>query len=80
MMRYPFESAEAVLLNKQIFETIYYAALEVSHSSFSLDLHFWIMYFNFPIGCLSIDFVMDGQYLLVYFFDIFYRRMQKFFG
>eukprot|EP00795_Rhopilema_esculentum_P000810 gene810-10547_t len=30
MMRYPFESAEAALLNKQIFETIYYAALEAS--------------------------------------------------
>ena len=30
MMRYPFESEEAVLLNKQIFETIYYGALEAS--------------------------------------------------
>ena len=32
MMRYPFESDEAVLLNKQIFETIYYVygALEAS--------------------------------------------------
>jgi len=30
MMRYPFESDEAVLLNKQIFETIYYGALEAS--------------------------------------------------
>jgi len=29
-MRYPFESEEAVLLNKQIFETIYYGALEAS--------------------------------------------------
>lgn len=29
-MRYPFESPEAQLLNKQIFETIYYAALESS--------------------------------------------------
>lgn len=29
-MRFPFESAEAQLLNKQIFETIYYAALESS--------------------------------------------------
>ena len=30
MMRYPFESKEAALLNKQIFETIYYGALESS--------------------------------------------------
>merc|ERR1719512_583696 len=30
MMRFPFESEEAVLLNKQIFETIYYGALEAS--------------------------------------------------
>ena len=29
-MRFPFESAEAQLLNIQIFETIYYAALESS--------------------------------------------------
>jgi len=30
MMRFPFESEEAQLLNKQIFETIYYGALEAS--------------------------------------------------
>jgi len=30
MMRFPFESEEAALLNKQIFETIYYGALESS--------------------------------------------------
>jgi ribonucleoside-diphosphate reductase subunit M1 len=30
LMRYPFESDEASLLNKQIFETIYYGALEAS--------------------------------------------------
>lgn len=29
-MRYPFESPEAQLLNRQIFETIYFAALEAS--------------------------------------------------
>ena len=29
-MRFPFESEEAQLLNKQIFETIYYGALEAS--------------------------------------------------
>ncbi len=29
-MRYPFESEEAQLLNKQIFETIYYGALTAS--------------------------------------------------
>lgn len=29
-LRYPFDSQEAKLLNKQIFETIYYAALEMS--------------------------------------------------
>merc|ERR1719365_199240 len=30
LMRFPFESDEAALLNKQIFETIYYGALEAS--------------------------------------------------
>merc|ERR1712112_557897 len=30
LMRFPFESEEAALLNKQIFETIYYGALEAS--------------------------------------------------
>ena len=30
LMRLPFESEEACLLNKQIFETIYYGALEAS--------------------------------------------------
>merc|ERR1719373_960575 len=30
LMRFPFESEEACLLNKQIFETIYYGALEAS--------------------------------------------------
>ncbi|XP_032797409.2 ribonucleoside-diphosphate reductase large subunit [Daphnia magna] len=30
LMRYPFDSEEAQLLNKQIFETIYYGALESS--------------------------------------------------
>ena len=30
LMRYPFESEEAMMLNKQIFETIYYGALEAS--------------------------------------------------
>lgn len=30
LMRYPFESEEAQVLNKQIFETIYYGALEAS--------------------------------------------------
>merc|ERR1712029_962807 len=30
LMRYPFESEEAKLLNKQIFETIYYGAMEAS--------------------------------------------------
>lgn len=30
LMRYPFESEEAQLLNTQIFETLYYGALEAS--------------------------------------------------
>jgi len=30
LMRFPFESEEAAMLNKQIFETIYYGALEAS--------------------------------------------------
>ena len=30
LMRYPFDSEKAELLNRQIFETIYYGALEAS--------------------------------------------------
>lgn len=30
LMRYPFESDEAILLNKRVFETVYYGALEAS--------------------------------------------------
>lgn len=30
LLRHPFESAEAIELNKKIFETIYYGALTVS--------------------------------------------------
>jgi len=30
LMRYPMESEEAILMNKQVFETIYYGALEAS--------------------------------------------------
>ena len=30
LMRYPFDSEKAELLNQQIFETIYYGALEAS--------------------------------------------------
>lgn len=30
LMRFPFDSPEAAKLNKQIFETIYFAALEAS--------------------------------------------------
>ncbi|KAI1280496.1 Ribonucleoside-diphosphate reductase large subunit [Halotydeus destructor] len=37
MMRYPFESEEARLLNIQIFETIYYGALEASCELAQLD-------------------------------------------
>ena len=29
LMRYPFESPEAQLLNKQIFETLYYAGIVI---------------------------------------------------
>ncbi|GAB6020343.1 Ribonucleoside-diphosphate reductase large subunit [Chamberlinius hualienensis] len=37
LMRYPFESDEAKLLNKQIFETIYYGALESSCDLAAVD-------------------------------------------
>ncbi|QDJ95018.1 ribonucleotide reductase large subunit [Hypsugopox virus] len=37
LMRYPFESEEAQSLNKQIFETIYYAALEASCELAKID-------------------------------------------
>ena len=30
LMRYPFDSEKAELLNRQIFETLYYGALEAS--------------------------------------------------
>lgn len=37
LMRYPYESDEAQLLNKQIFETIYYGALEASWELSKID-------------------------------------------
>jgi ribonucleoside-diphosphate reductase alpha chain len=37
LMRYPFESAEALELNNQIFETIYYAALTASMDAAKTD-------------------------------------------
>ena len=40
LMRFPFESPEARLLNKQIFETIYHAALESSVDLAKVDGHY----------------------------------------
>ncbi len=37
LLKYPFESKEAALLNQQIFETIYYAACEESNRLATLD-------------------------------------------
>eukprot|EP00494_Astrolonche_serrata_P002792 UN02798 len=39
MLRYPFESKEARLLNKKIFETIYYAAVDASCKLAETDEH-----------------------------------------
>ena len=40
LMRYPFESTEARKLNKEIFETIYYAAMETSMELSEKDGHY----------------------------------------
>jgi len=40
MMRFPFDSPEARKLNKEIFETIYYAALEESCELAAKDCHY----------------------------------------
>lgn len=40
IMHYPFDSAQARQLNKEIFETIYYAALKASHALAVRDGHY----------------------------------------
>ncbi|ASK51250.1 Ribonucleotide reductase large subunit [Eptesipox virus] len=56
LMRYPFESDKAQLLNKQIFETIYYAALEAS-CELAKKYGTYDTYINSPIsnGILQYD-------------------------
>lgn len=62
LLRYPYESDEARLLNKQIFETIYYGAIEASINMaqcFSL----YSSYINSPIsqGIFQFD-MWDAKY------------------
>uniref|UniRef100_A0A0K2UAC8 Ribonucleoside-diphosphate reductase n=1 Tax=Lepeophtheirus salmonis TaxID=72036 RepID=A0A0K2UAC8_LEPSM len=56
LMRYPFESDEALLLNKQIFETIYYGALEAS-CELAAELGTYETYKGSPVsqGLLQFD-------------------------
>uniref|UniRef100_A0A8C5M2D4 Ribonucleoside-diphosphate reductase n=1 Tax=Leptobrachium leishanense TaxID=445787 RepID=A0A8C5M2D4_9ANUR len=56
LMRYPFESPEAQMLNKQIFETIYYAALE-SSCEMAAELGVYETYQGSPVskGILQYD-------------------------
>ncbi|XP_070772961.1 ribonucleoside-diphosphate reductase large subunit-like isoform X2 [Enoplosus armatus] len=56
LMRYPFESPEAQLLNIQIFETIYYAALEAS-CELAAELGTYETYTGSPVskGILQYD-------------------------
>lgn len=56
MMRYPFESPEAHMLNQQIFETIYYGALEAS-CELAMELGPYETYEGSPVskGILQYD-------------------------
>jgi ribonucleoside-diphosphate reductase alpha subunit len=56
-MRYPFDSPEALALNKKIFETIYYAAVSAS-SKLSRDI-----YMNARTACKNNGFVELQTYL-----------------
>ncbi|KAM6907790.1 ribonucleoside-diphosphate reductase large subunit-like [Xenentodon cancila] len=60
LMRYPFESPEAQLLNIQIFETIYYAALEAS-SELAAEYGTYETYAGSPISKGILQFDMWGQ-------------------
>ena len=57
-MRFPFVSAEAKLLNKQIFETIYFGALEAS-CELAMEEGTYSTYMGSPVqrGLLQYDMV-----------------------
>jgi ribonucleoside-diphosphate reductase subunit M1 len=67
LMRYPFDSEEAQLLNKQIFETIYYGALEAS-----CELAEQLGPYESYHGCPVSKGVTFGEHLIV-------RKFQHFF-
>ncbi|XP_061596890.1 ribonucleoside-diphosphate reductase large subunit-like [Cololabis saira] len=60
LMRYPFESPEAQLLNVQIFETIYYAALEAS-SELAAEYGPYETYAGSPISKGILQYDMWGK-------------------
>eukprot|EP00064_Thunnus_orientalis_P009598 superscaffoldBa00001227_g9622 len=60
LMRYPFESQEAQLLNIQIFETIYYAALEAS-CELAAELGPYETYAGSPVSKGILQYDMWGQ-------------------
>ncbi|XP_042567424.1 ribonucleoside-diphosphate reductase large subunit [Cyprinus carpio] len=70
LMRFPFESAEAQLLNTQIFETIYYAALE-SSCELAAECGPYETYAGSPVskGILQYDMweksVLSGEFQIV---------------
>merc|ERR1711872_344749 len=59
LMRYPFESEEAATLNKQIFETIYYGALEASCEIAEVDGPY-STYSGSPVSKGSLQYDMWG--------------------
>lgn len=71
LMRYPFESPEAQLLNIQIFETIYYAALEAS-CELAAEFGAYETYVGSPIskGVSSLHHVPNLSWVTIYQFRL----------
>lgn len=71
LMRYPFESPEAQLLNIQIFETIYHAALEAS-CELAAELGAYETYVGSPVskGVSSLHYVSNLSWVTVYQFGL----------
>ena len=89
LMRYPFESPEAQLLNKQIFETIYYAGIVVFLNSniFPCDgntrfLHSHVVQ---SVSLLSDDFFLNKDFILglinfvIQFIQFFFSKLLPFY-
>ena len=71
LMRHPFESPEAQLLNIQIFETIYYAALEAS-CELAEELGTYETYAGSPVskGVSSFDNILNPSFATVWRFGL----------